>query len=166
MSAESPQQLVFPPADNDPVKIPRWAQKVLQICQSTNVHVRDEEGGRHEITYFSFGVMGIRWNPNTIMWPEAEADLDQLTAEAILEHCPTATAAEQIFLQDDENERHFNHLHTCRKMQVNLRTAVENAIPATHFLSSQMRSFSKTVSALDPYQGSRRLAKQIGRAHV
>ena len=60
MSAESPQQLLLPPADYDPVKIPRWAQKVHRICQSTNVHVRDEEGGRHEITYLTFGVMGIR----------------------------------------------------------------------------------------------------------
>ena len=159
MPVDSPQQLVFPPVDNDPVKFSRWTRKVLQISQSTTIHVRDEEGGRHEITYLSFAVMGIRWNPNTIMWPEAEADLDQLTADAILEHCPTATAAERIFLQEDENERHFNHLPTCRKMQVNLRTAVENAIPSTHFLSSQMSSFSKTVSALDPYQGSRCLAK-------
>jgi len=92
------------------------------------------------------------------MWPAARANLDELTAEAIIANAPTLTPEERAFLQTEEGMFHFNNEACHCKLQKALRGALV-AAAGSHALFPEINFFHSRMHVLDLYQGSRLMAR-------
>ena len=105
------------------------------------------------ISYFSIFLMGFRWNPDVEMWNPDTANIQQLTAAAIIQHCPTMTPLEQRHLAFDDKQLLFGDERTHMHMQMNLRRAIMVAIQH-HYIRFLIEPINANIPITDLYQGS------------
>ena len=129
------------------------ATKALGSC----ILNKNQDNLSERSSYYSIFLMGFRWNPEVEMWNPDTANIHQLTAAAIIQHCPTMTPPEQRHLALDEKQLHFGDKHTHLHMQMNLRQAIMVAIQH-HYIRFLIEPINANIPTTDLYQGSRLLA--------
>jgi len=108
--------------------------------------------------------MGLRWNFDIEFWRADVADLEQLTPQAIAEHCPRLQHGELLIIEEDINSLHLRDRKIHRSMQAAIRQAVMNATTRLSFFT-QIKSFNRDILASDLYQGSRLIAHVMDMMH-
>ena len=79
---------VFPSLPEDIQKWPKWLAQIGQKALGHTIPVRNADGHHERVSLYALFVFGRYWNLDENIWPAADADFGQLTADAILAHYP------------------------------------------------------------------------------
>jgi len=142
---------VFP---NDSLEYAGWFNKTLLAAQDCPCSVRKADNKQENYSLQLPVLMGLYWNMDENLWPADEADIGELTPDAILVHTLKMPLDEQELLKEDSALMIFNHAPTHSKAQISLRQAILAAFPGGHPLFNAVQAINKGIGAADLYQGS------------
>ena len=128
-------KIVFPICEADPLLWGTWIQEVIKISLCEERNVRNNQGHRETVNFYTMVVMGLRWNFDIEFWRADVADLEQLTPQAIAEHCPRLQHGELLIIEEDINSLHLRDRKIHRSMQAAIRQAVMNATTRLSFFT-------------------------------
>ena len=154
MAESSHGQISFPSLPEEIQKWPKWLAQIGQKTLGHTIPVRNADGHHERVSLYALFVFGRYWNLDENIWPAADADFGQLTADAILAHCPGMPVPVQQQLRLEADQFHFQHRQTHLQMQVTLRQAIMQSIQG-HSILVIMNPLNSDIDDTDLYQGSR-----------
>jgi hypothetical protein len=147
-------KLVLDPFPTEPLDFDIWFENQSRKANECTLKIKNAEDKTETVSFLAIFLRAWRWNPQTEVWSETDADIGKLSADAIIQEAPSLTDREKSFLREDEVLSHFKNACTHRQMQITFRAAIKRAVEG-HQLYGDLLVFDKSIDMHDLYQGSR-----------
>ena len=153
MSADG--KLVFPKLPNNLLEWPNWIKKVAQECIQFKIKIKNEDGMYEATSFYLFYLAGKFWKRDLDIWSVEDADFKQFTANSINLNCEDLPAEDFRFLKSEDSKQYMQDEDVHRTMQTAFNGAVMTAVADNEMLKRKISGISKTIKAIDFYQGVR-----------
>ena len=148
-------KLVLPKLPTNVLEWPNWIKMVEQECIQFKMKIKNAQGLYESTSFYLFYLAGKFWKKDLDLWSVEEANFKQFTASNIKENCEKIPTEDFRFLKNEDSKQYMKDEDVHRTMQTAFNGAIVAAVADNETLKRKISGLSKTIKAIDIYQGVR-----------
>ena len=126
---------------------------VEQECIQFKMKIKNAQGLYESTSFYLFYLAGKFWKKDLDLWSVEEANFKQFTASNIKENCEKIPTEDFRFLKNEDSKQYMKDEDVHRTMQTVFNGAIVAAVADNETLKRKISGLSKTIKAIDIYQG-------------